>query len=272
MSPMGRSLTTMRIGSHVDAEDPIVGAKARGADVAQIFLGAPQAWKDPEVLYPGGAQALRDAAAAADLPLVVHAPYRINVASTNNRIRIPSRTLLQKQVNAAAEIGAIGIVVHGGHVGADDDLEVGFDNWRKCLEKLERPTTVLIENTAGGDGAMARGVDRIAALWEAVRAAGAEDVGFCLDTCHAWASGEPLAGLVGRIIAATGRVDLVHVNDSRDEFGSSADRHANLGQGHIPEEDLLAVLRDADVPAVVETPGAETEQGIDIAWLHERLG
>ncbi|WP_156252774.1 deoxyribonuclease IV [Pseudactinotalea terrae] len=261
----------MRIGSHVESEDPIAGAKARGADVAQIFLGAPQAWKDPEVLYPGGARALREAAAEADLQLVVHAPYRINVASTNNRIRIPSRTLLQKQVNAAAEIGAIGLVVHGGHVGADDALEVGFDNWRKCLEKLERPTAVLIENTAGGEGAMARGVDRIAALWEAVRAAGEENVGFCLDTCHAFASGEPLVGLVDRITAATGRVDVVHVNDSRDPFGSNADRHANLGQGHILADDLLAVIRDADAPSLVETPGAYLEQGTDIAWLRERL-
>jgi deoxyribonuclease-4 len=262
----------MRIGSHVDQEDPIAGATARGADVVQIFLGEPQAWKDPEFRFPGGAAALRDAAAEADLPIVVHAPYRINVASTNNRIRIPSRTLLQKQVNAAAEIGAIGIVVHGGHVQAGDDPEVGVDNWRKCIEKLERPTTVFIENTAGGDGAMARGVDRIAALWDGVRAGGGDDVGFCLDTCHAWASGEPLVGLVERITAVTGRVDLVHVNDSRDAFDSGADRHANLGQGHIPHEDLLAVIRDAGAPAVVETPGAEIEQGEDVAWLRERLG
>src|SRR5690606_35958555 len=195
-----------------------------------------------------------------------------NVASTNNRIRIPSRTLLQKQVNAAAEIGATGIVVHGGHVQAGDDPEVGFDNWRKCIERLERPVPVLIENTAGGDNAMARGVDRIARLWEAVRAGGGDDVGFCLDTCHAWASGEPLVGLADRVWAATGRIDLVHVNDSRDAFDSGADRHANLGQGHIPADDLLALVRDAGAPAVVETPGAAAEQGADIAWLRERPG
>ncbi|MFV0252548.1 MAG: deoxyribonuclease IV [Beutenbergiaceae bacterium] len=261
----------MRIGSHVDQADPIAGARARGAEVAQIFLGAPQAWKDPEFAYPGGAGGLRDAAGEAGLPLVVHAPYRINVASTNNRVRIPSRTLLQKQVNAAAQIGAMGIVVHGGHVGADDDLEVGFDNWRKCLEKLERPIPVLIENTAGGDGAVARGVERIAGLWEAVRAAGDDNVGFCLDTCHAWASGEALVGLADRVRAATGRIDLVHLNDSRDEFDSGADRHASLGSGHIPSEDLVALVAQADAPVVVETPGAEQEQGADITWIRQRL-
>jgi len=272
VSQAPRSLATMRIGSHVDQEDPIAGATARGAEVVQIFLGEPQAWKDPEVRYPGGAEALKEAAAAADLPIVVHAPYRINVASTNNRIRIPSRKLLQQQVNAAAEIGAIGIVVHGGHVEAGTSLEKGYDNWRKCIEGLDRPTTVFIENTAGGEGAMARGVDRIAGLWEAVRAGGGDDVGFCLDTCHAWASGEPLIGLAERVRAATNRIDLVHVNDSRDAFDSGADRHANLGHGHIPPEELLAVIRDADAPTVVETPGADAEQGADITWLRERLG
>lgn len=262
----------MRIGSHVEQEDPIAGARERGADVAQIFLGQPQAWRDPEFRYPGGAQALRDDAGDADLPLVVHAPYRINVASTNNRVRIPSRKLLQQQVDAAAQIGAFGIVVHGGHVGAEDDPEAGLDNWRKCIAQLDRPIPIFIENTAGGDGAMAKGVERITALWEAVRAGGGEDVGFCLDTCHAWASGEPLTGLVDRIKAATGRIDLVHVNDSRDEFGSGADRHANLGAGHIPQEELVALMREAGAPAVVETPGASAEQGADVAWLRERLG
>jgi deoxyribonuclease IV len=261
----------MRIGSHVDQEDPLAGARARGADVAQIFLGEPQAWKDPEFRYPGGAEALRDAAGEADLPLVVHAPYRINVASTNNRIRIPSRKLLQQQVNAAAEVGAIGIVVHGGHVESGTPLEKGFDNWRKCIEGLERPIPVLIENTAGGDGAMARGVERITGLWEAVRAGGGDDVGFCLDTCHAWASGEQLVGLVDRVRAATGRVDLVHVNDSRDAFDSGADRHANLGAGRIDPDLLAAVVREAGAPVVLETPGGAAEHTVDLAWLRERV-
>ena len=88
---------------------------------------------------------------------------------------------------------------------------------------------VLIENTAGGDNAMARRFDALARLWDAV---GEFDVGFCLDTCHAHAAGEELVDAVDRIKAITGRIDLVHLNDSRDAFGSGADRHANIGAGH----------------------------------------
>ncbi|MEE6283315.1 deoxyribonuclease IV [Georgenia sp. MJ170] len=263
----------MIIGSHVDRTDPVGEARARGAQAAQIFLGDPQSFKDVSVAHPGGAAGLREEAAEAGVDLYVHSHYVINVASTNNRIRIPSRKLLQRIVDLAAEVGARGVVVHGGHVTKDEDPEIGFDNWRKCIDGLDLAVPILIENTAGGTKAMARGVDRIAQLWQAVSAAaGGDRVGFCLDTCHAYAGGEQLAGLVERITAATGRIDLVHANDSRDAFDSGADRHANLGAGSLPADDLVALVREAGAPVIVETPGGAAEQGTDIGWLRERLG
>ena len=260
------------VGAHVEQTDPIAEARARGADAVQFFLGDPQGWKGPEVRYPGGAEALRAAAEEAGVALYVHAPYVLNVATTNNRIRIPSRKLLQKQVDAASEIGAAGIIVHGGHVLASDDPAVGFDNWRKCIEQLDAKVPVLIENTAGGNRAMARGVERLEQLWAAVMEAdGGADVGFCLDTCHAYAGGEELAGLVDRVRAVTGRIDLVHANDSRDAFDSGADRHANLGQGTLPADELADLLRAAGAPVIVETPGGVEEHRADIAWVRTHL-
>jgi deoxyribonuclease-4 len=202
----------------------------------------------------------------------VHSPYPINVASTNNRIRIPGRKLLQQHLHAAAEIGAKGVIVHGGHVLKDDDPAVGFDNWRKCIDGLEMPVPLLIENTAGGDNAMARRLDRVAMLWDAIGAAsGGDTVGFVLDTCHAHAGGEELATVVERVRAITGRIDLVHANDSRDAFDSGADRHTNLGEGEIKPDDLVEVIRAAGAPVVCETPGGAEGQGADIAWLREQL-
>ncbi len=98
----------------------------------------------------------------------MHAPYLINVATTNNRQRIPSRKLLQQHMDAAAEIGAKGLIVHGGHVTDDDDPAKGFDNWRKAVEATDLKIPLLIENTAGGTNAMTRYLDRIAGVWEAI--------------------------------------------------------------------------------------------------------
>ncbi|GAB3708366.1 deoxyribonuclease IV [Mariniluteicoccus flavus] len=262
----------MQIGAHVDQTDPVAEAIARGANLSQFFLGDPQGWKGPKVAYEGGATALKEAAEQAGVALYVHAPYVLNVATLNNRIRIPSRKLLQQTVNAAAEIGAAGVIVHGGHVTADDDPEKGFDNWRKCIDGLDMPVPVLIENTAGGANAMARRLDRIARLWEAVTSAeGGDTVGFCLDTCHAHAGGEDLTGLVDRVRALTGRIDLLHVNDSRDAFDSGADRHTSLGQGQCDPEGIVDVVRNAHTPVVLETPGGADGHRADMEWLTSRV-
>ncbi len=262
--------TTIAIGAHVDQTDPIAEATARETSLVQFFLGDPQSYKGPEIRYAGGAAGLREDALAAGVDLYVHAPYIVNVATSNNRIRIPSRKLLQQHLDAAAEIGARGLIVHGGHVNKSDDPRTGFDNWRKAIEATDLKIPLLIENTAGGDNAMARHLDRIAGVWDAISAAeGAEQVGFCLDTCHAWAGGIELPTAVEKVRAITGRIDLLHANDSRDAFGSGADRHANFGNGQLDEHDFASVVRDAGVPVICETPGGAAEHRADFAWLRE---
>ena len=261
---------SIAIGAHVEQSDPVAEAQARGTSLVQFFLGDPQGYQGPEIRYAGGATGLREAAEAAGVDLYVHAPYIVNVATTNNRIRIPSRKLLQRHMDAAAEIGAKGLIVHGGHVNKTDDPATGFDNWRKAIEATEIKVPLLIENTAGGENAMARHLDRIAGVWDAVaKAEGAEDVGFCLDTCHAWAGGIELPTAVDKVRAITGRLDLVHANDSRDAFGSGADRHANFGAGRLDEDEFAAVVREAGAPVICETPGGAEEHRADFAWLRE---
>lgn len=252
----------MLIGAHVPSLRPLEEAAAVDAEVVQIFLSNPQSWQKPAP-RPDAAE-LR----ASPLPVYVHAPYVINVASPNNRVRIPSRNILGETLAAAAAVGAVGVVVHGGYVGDEEEAEAGVERWRKALEAVERPVPVLLENTAGGGRAVLREIGRLARLWEEI---GAHGVGFCLDTCHAWAAGEELGTLVDRVRSATGRIDLVHCNDSRDPAGSGRDRHANLGRGEIPPDRLVEVVVRAGAPVVVETPDGEGGQAADIAWLRERL-
>lgn len=258
----------IQIGAHVRDGDPLAEGRARDADIVQFFLADPQGWKAPRP-HPL-AEELRRAARAHDPDLVIHAPYVLNVASTNNRIRIPSRKLLDQHAAAAVGIGAIGLVVHGGHVVKGHDVREGYENWTKAVERGSWQLPVLIENTAGGDGALARSLGGIARLWEAV--AGRQDgpeVGFCLDTCHAWAAGLDLQTVADDIRAITGRIDLVHLNSSRDEAGSGRDRHAGLAGGTIPVDLLAHVGRSAGAPLVVETPA--DGQAADISLLHELL-
>ncbi|MPY81799.1 MAG: deoxyribonuclease IV [Actinophytocola sp.] len=250
----------MLIGAHVRDGDPLAAARERDAEIVQFFLADPQDWKAPKP-HP-----FTDELTASDVEVYIHSPYLVNVASLNNRIRIPSRKLVTQHAKAAAAVGARGLIVHGGHVRKGEDPAAGIENWRKLFERASFDVPILIENTAGGDNAMARDLDMLARLWEAVADF---DPGFCLDTCHAYAAGWDLETAVERVKAITGRIDLVHLNNSRDELGSGRDRHANVvgGDGTIDPQLLADVAAAAGAPVLVETPG--DGQADDIAYLRK---
>jgi len=252
-----------RIGLHSHDKNPLAEAIAAKAGAVQFFLGDPQDWKPP--VLPGDPAVIKAAWADAGIEVFIHSPYLVNLASTNNRIRHPSRTIIKQQLKAAASIGASALIVHGGHVTAKDDPQDGLLNWAKAVEQIDRPIPLLIENTAGGDAAMARSLDMIARLWDAV--GGLDNIGFCLDTCHANSAGIDLSDAVDQILAITGQIDLVHCNNSRDEFDSGQDRHANLTKGTIDPALLLGVIRAAGAPVICETPDAAG----DVSWLLAQL-
>jgi deoxyribonuclease-4 len=252
------------VGAHVAPREPLKSAGALGADCVQIFLSDPQGWKKPP--NRKDAEELR----ASPVPLYAHAPYLINVCSPRNNVRYGSRKILQQTCEAAADVGAAAVIVHAGH--ADDDIGEGVGRWVRTLEMLESDVPVLIENTAGGNNAVARRFDALARLWDGISGIETDfDLGFCFDTCHAHAAGEDLADAVDRILAIVGEIDLLHANDSRDPPGTGADRHANLGEGEIGAEVLREMIRAAGPPVVVETPGGARGMRADLAFVREAL-
>lgn len=252
------------VGAHVPGLTPLAEAAAVGADCIQLSLSDPQGWEKPPE---------RDDAAelrGAEIPIYVHAPFLVNVCSPKPNVRYGSRKILAETCEAAAAIGARAVIVHPGH--SEDGLEAGAGRWSRTLEILESEVPVYLENTAGGDHAVARRFDALARLWEVVAGAPTDvGVGFCFDTCHAHAAGEDLADAVERAIAITGGIDLLHVNDSRDPPGTGADRHANIGTGTIDLDVLRHMIRAAGAPAVVETPREVGAMRADIEFVRAAL-
>jgi deoxyribonuclease IV len=255
----------MLIGAHVRENEPIQAAADTGSGCIQIFCGDPQSWKTPTIR--------EDSAEikASGVPVYVHSPYVVNLASENNKIRLPSRKILQGCCHAAAAVGARAVIVHGGHVKNHDDLEEGFARWKKALDQLETDVPIYLENTAGGDNAMARRWETLDRLWNVI----GDDprIGFCLDTCHTYSSGEDLERSVDEILAITGRIDLIHCNGSRDAEGSGRDRHQNFSvlgtDNQISPRVLLDLVRKAGAPVICETP----DEGLanDVAFLRSAL-
>jgi deoxyribonuclease-4 len=252
------------VGAHVAPDNPLAEAEALGADCVQLFLSDPQGWKKPD--DRDDAEELR----ASDMPLYVHAPYLINVCSPKNNVRYGSRKILQQTCDAAATLGATAVIVHPGY--ADDGVEAGFGRWGRTLEMLETEVPLYLENTAGGDNAVARRFDALARLWDLVMGErGDIEIGFCFDTCHAHAAGEELGDAVERVRAIVGSIDLLHANDSRDPPGTGADRHANLGQGTMGADVLRELIPAAGGPVVCETPGGEDDMRADLEFVREAL-
>ncbi len=256
-----------RIGAHVGREKPLETAAELGADCLQIFLSDPGSWKKPPP-HPD-AEAIR----ASEIDLYVHAPYLINVCSPKPNVRYGSRKILQQTCDAAADVGAAAVIVHGGH--AEDDIGEGPGRWLRSLELLESDVKVLVENTAGGENAVARRFDALARLWEAIGDADhGIDLGFCFDTCHAHAAGEELSDAVERALAITGGIDLLHANDSRDPAGTGADRHERLGEGQVDPGALRAMIAAAaksGAPVVVETPGPLAGLRADLDYVRAAI-
>lgn len=240
-------MASQPVGAHVQGDDPLAEAEAVDAERIQLFLSNPQGWEKPPPR--------EDAAEliASPLGIYVHAPYLINVCSPKPNIRHGSRKILQQTCDAATAVGALAVIVHPGH--ASDGIEAGVGRWPPTLERLSSEVPVYLENTAGGENAVARSFEALARLWDAAAAArGDVALGFCFDTCHAHAAGENLADAVERARAITGGIDLLHVNDSRDPPGTGADRHATIGAGTIDPDVLAHMIRAAEAPAIVETP------------------
>jgi deoxyribonuclease-4 len=257
-------MSTPPVGAHVWGHAPLAEAAEVDADCIQLFLSDPQGWEKPPERDDAGE--LRDS----EIGIYVHAPYLINVCSPKPNVRYGSRKILSQTCEAAAAVGALAVIVHPGH--SEDGIEAGVGRWSRTLEMLESQVPVYLENTAGGDHAVARRFDALARLWEEVTGSDTEvEIGFCFDTCHAHAAGEDLADAVERAIAITGGIDLLHVNDSRDRPGTGADRHANIGVGTIDPEVLKAMIRAAAAPSVVETPREVEALRADVQFVRDAL-
>lgn len=252
----------MLVGAHVGEEDPLRDAEELGLEAVQIFLGDPQSFRKP------GPRQDAEALKASSLPIYVHAPYRLNPCHPAPRVRVPSRKTLAQNVDAAAEIGAAGVIVHGGH--AEDDPLEGPTRWWKVFSERQFPVKVLIENTAGGNNAVTRSVDQIARLWEKLEGF---EVGFCFDTCHAHAAnppGEDLVKMVEQIVSIVGTIDVLHCNDSRDLPGTGADRHANIGAGKMDPEVIKDMILASEAPVLIlETPWPGAVE--DLEWVRRQL-
>lgn len=267
------------IGAHVSMAGGLDKAVQRAAKIGcncmQIFSGSPRSWsrKLPEQNDLNKLFSEKEKLGVESI--FTHALYLINLASLNNNLRQMSVGSLINELKFDSLITGSGVMVHlGSHLGKG--WETIKDSLLKTLRDIlsEAPSnsTLLIENSAGQKGKIASNISEIRWLLEKLND---ERVGWCVDTCHAFAAGYPLVSSSKfaderhpDLLSEITRLNLmrslkcVHLNDSKVEFDSGNDRHDNIGEGMIPSQDIKRFIQNSqisNIPIITEVPGFDNK-------------
>lgn len=195
--------------------------------------------------------------------ILAHAPYTLNAASKEARIREFALLTLEDDLLRMEHTPNQLYNFHPGSY-TKQTLEIGIDNVAELLNavlKPEQTTTVLLETMVGKGTEIGGKFEDLQAIIQRVELD--NHVGVCLDTCHVWDGGYDIAnnleGVLEQFDQVIGldRLKAIHVNDSLNECGARKDRHARIGEGRIGAEALIRVVNHPslrNLPFFLETP------------------
>jgi len=276
----------MRLGRHMPLHANAVKATeiARniGCNAIQIFASNRTGWRPPA---GDGASSVVFAQAARlnELyPVVIHAPYLINLASPDDSIWEKSIALLQWTLQRGALLGANYVAFHtGSHRGSG--VEAGIARIAEAIRRIlpETPPEVmlLLENDVGAGNSLGYSFEQLGTVLDLLQEY-RERLGVCIDTAHLWGAGYDISNAsttrqmleqFDRIIGLD-RLKVIHLNDTEMALGSHRDVHARLGEGIIGEEGLRVLLcepRLAHTAVILETPIKTDEQEKE-DWEHDK--
>jgi deoxyribonuclease-4 len=254
-------------------------------DALQIFAKNASQWRG-RPLPPEEIRKFRAKVKAARIgPVVSHASYLINLATTMPGLRQQSLEAMGDELDRAEALGLLGVVLHPGCYTAGneaDGLELIADGLLELLRARRRgKTMILLEHTAGQGTALGATFEQLASIIAKMN--DHRRVGVCLDTCHLLASGYDLCTpdgyastftQFGRLVGFD-RLKAFHLNDSKRPLGSRVDRHEHIGQGCLGLEPFRRIVNDPrfrGLPMLLETPKAEgkAKGAIEVDPLDER--
>jgi deoxyribonuclease IV len=260
----------MNIGCHISIAGGIQNAPERaaalGCEAMQIFTRSPQGGKTPE-LIPEIIENFKIQSTKYKIQnTYIHAPYYINFASANNRIRYGSARAIREELERGSLIGAKYVMTHLGsarELGQKESIQKVVHMLQKSLEGYNGTTKLLLENSAGTGDIIG---DDLKELGMIIQKTNDKNIaGICLDTQHSFASGydwrktEVVFEKIDNEIGVE-NVKLIHANDSQSDFDSKRDRHEHIGHGKIGLEGFEGIVRfaqarDIDLICETESPG-----------------
>ena len=255
----------MKLGAHVSIagghENALHKIKEMGGNSLQIFSASPRAWNFAKIDDDEADQFMKMRKKLGIDPIYFHASYLINLAF-ENRVGQLSTQLLTHELKIARRMGVKGSIVHiGSHKDGKKEIKHVVSHVSKVLEKIPDDILFIIENA--GNRKIGLYLEEIA---EIVKSLKSKNIKVCLDTCHLHAAGydlrtkksfEEFLDVFDKKIGLE-RLEVWHLNDSKDPFGSLRDRHDNIGKGQVGIGVFKTILthpKTKHIPGIIEVPG-----------------
>ncbi|MEM7453864.1 MAG: deoxyribonuclease IV [Planctomycetota bacterium] len=271
------------LGAHMSVagghHNAITSGAGIGCDCVQIFTKNNNRWAAKPLTEEGIAQFKQAQQEHGISHTLSHASYLINIASPKDELRTKSKNALVDELERAGKLGVPHVVFHPGSftTGTEDSgIELIVES---LLEVLDKTTSagadILLENTAGQGTNLGWQFEQLGRMINGVEnhnARFADRIGVCIDTCHTFAAGYPLAE-AGDYTATfkamddafgLDRIKAFHLNDSKKPFGSRRDRHEHIGLGEMglePFRNLLNDPRFQEIPMYLETEKDDHDDG-----------
>lgn len=263
----------MKVGCHLSSSGGYLAmaqtAVSIGANVFQFFTRNPRGGAAKPIDANDVAAFIEYASANGIGPILAHAPYTLNAAGAEPRVReFAEATMADDLVRLERTPGAMYNFHPGSHVGqgAEAGIRLISDMLARIFDAFGRApsTTVLLETMAGKGSEIGRTFEELADIIEKTesRAKGIT-LGVCLDTCHVWDGGYDIVGDLGGVldefdrVVGIGRLKAVHTNDSMNVLGAHKDRHEKIGKGKIGLEAFRRIVNEPrlrSLPFYLETP------------------
>ncbi len=272
------------LGAHVSAAGGVQRVPARAEEiestVLQMFTKQPSRWAEPVISVEARDGFRAERRRAGIVTAVAHDSYLINLSSPDPSLWERSLACFIGEVSRAGALGLDFVVTHPGNA-TDGDMASGIarnaEGVEHALAEVKDGPVVLLELTAGSGTSVGGTFENLAAIVGRLSPGARSRVGFCFDTCHAYAAGYDLVqDYVGVFEAfddelGLDRLRLFHMNDSKGELGSKRDRHEHIGQGTLgagPFRRLMEDDRFVGVPKILETPKNDDPVTADLRNLN----
>jgi deoxyribonuclease-4 len=261
-----------KIGAHVSAaislEFAFDKAQKIGAECLQFFISPPQQWAftshDADEI-----ERFKTKASETQIgPNFIHGTYLVNLGTEKPEHLRKSTDWLIYGMKMAEKLEIQGLIFHtGSHKGKglDGSMDQIVRAIREIMSHIESDTQLILETSAGGGGSIGRNFSELGQILKLVQD---DRVKVCIDTAHTFAAGYDWRSNIDEILYEFDRevglenLAAFHANDSKMDFESYKDRHANIGEGFMGQIAFAQLLNHpklVDKPFLLEVPGFADE-------------